>query len=220
MGRLGRKTGGPMRTSQPRKKADESQKIISLVKNLLTQMGSWRRKLMIWWKVVHEKPLDLGGILGGKPTPYDWGIKGWGSRARYETWKSKGRSFDEVVGWKSHAVTCNAAEDVKCRSYPNLSKNTIKFKCSSVFFSSFVSAISWPSSLLFKRLSGLDCRFDCWFSHRWCGVDSKRSCSQLVRMIFMERAVELSEMLNRWSWLPGILFLWISFPWDQIVETW
>ena len=66
----------------------------------------------IWWKVVDEKPPDPGRVLGGKPTPYDWGLKGRKYWFKYETWKSKGRSLDE--GWlKSRAVTYNAAEDVK-----------------------------------------------------------------------------------------------------------
>ena len=34
---------------------------------------------------------------------------------------------------QSCIVTCSAAEDVKYRRYPNLSKNMIKIKCSSVF---------------------------------------------------------------------------------------
>ena len=94
---------------------------------------------------------------------------------------------------QSRAVTYSAAEDVECVRYPNLSKNTIKIKRSSVFFSSFVGAVGWSSSLLFGRLHGLDCRS----SHWWYGVDSKRSCGWLVRMIFVERADELSEVLDR-----------------------
>ena len=62
------------------------------------------------------------------------------------------------VSWRSCAVTCSAAEDVKRRSYPNSCKNTIKIKRSSVFFSSFVCVFGLLSSLLFERLSGLDCR--------------------------------------------------------------
>ena len=55
------------------------------------------------------------------------------------------------VGWNSRAVTCshvqscvvtcNAAEDVKHAIYPNLSKNTIKIKRSSVLLSPFISAV-------------------------------------------------------------------------------
>ena len=55
--------------------------------------------------------------------------------------KLKDRSFDEIVSWKLRAVMYNTAENVKRGSYPNLSKNIIKFKCSLVFFSLFVSAI-------------------------------------------------------------------------------
>ena len=106
------------------------------------------------------------------------------------------------VGWKSRAVmyshvhlcvvTCSAAENVECGRHPNLSKNTIKIKRSSVFFSSFVSAVGWSSSLSFGRSSRLDCRS----SHRGCGVDSRRSRGRLVRMVFVERADELSEVLD------------------------
>ena len=97
------------------------------------------------------------------------------------------------VGWRSLTVTCSAAEDVERGSYPNSSKNTIKIKRSSVLFSSFVSAIGWSSSLSFGRSSRLDCRS----SHRWCGVDSRRSRGRLVRVVFVERADELSEVLDR-----------------------
>ena len=55
------------------------------------------------------------------------------------------------------AVTCNTVEDVKNRSYPSLSKNIIKTKCSFVFCSSFLSAISLLASLLLGSLSGLNC---------------------------------------------------------------
>ena len=94
---------------------------------------------------------------------------------------------------QSRAVTCIVAEDVKRASYPNSSKNTIKFKRSSVCFSSFVNAIGWSSSLLFGRSSRLDCRS----SHWWCGVDSRRSRGRLVRMVLVEHADELSEVLDR-----------------------
>ena len=94
---------------------------------------------------------------------------------------------------QSHALTCSAAEDVECVRYPNSSKNTIKIKRSSVLFSLFVSAIGWLSSLLFRRSSRLNCRS----SHRGCGVDSRRSRGRLVRMVLVERADELSEVLDR-----------------------
>ena len=96
------------------------------------------------------------------------------------------------VSWRSCAVTCNAAEDVEYGSYLNSSKNTIKFKRSSVLFSLFISAVGWLSFLSFERLSGLDC----WSSHWWCDVNGRRSRGRLVRMIFLEQADELSEVLN------------------------
>ena len=52
-----------------------------------------------------------------------------------------GRSFNKAIGWKSRVVMCNAAENVEHESYPNLSKNMMKFKRSLVLFSLFVSAI-------------------------------------------------------------------------------
>ena len=94
---------------------------------------------------------------------------------------------------QSRAVTCSAAEDVNRVSYPNSSKNTIKIKRSSVLLSSFVSAVGWSSSLSFERLSGRDCRS----SHRWCGVDSRKSRGRLVRVVLVERADELPEVLDR-----------------------
>ena len=93
---------------------------------------------------------------------------------------------------QSRAVTCNAAGCVKRVSYLNLSKNMIKIKRSSVLLSLFVSAVSWSSSLSFERLSGRDCQS----SHRWRGVDSRRSRGRLVRMVLVERADELSEVLD------------------------
>ena len=106
------------------------------------------------------------------------------------------------VGWKSRAVTCShmqsrvvtcsAAEDVKCVRYPNLSKNTIKIKRSSVLFSSCVSVVGWSSLLLFRRSSRLDCRS----SHQGCGVDSRRSRDWLVKRVRVEQADELSEVLD------------------------
>ena len=94
---------------------------------------------------------------------------------------------------QSRAVTCSAAEDVECVRYPNSSKNTIKIKRSSVLFSSFVSAVGWSSSLSFGRYSRLDYRS----SHRWCGVDSRKSRGWLVRVVLVERADELPEVLDR-----------------------
>ena len=167
-----------------------------------TRINQWLLKERYWWKIVDEKSPDPGGVLGEKPTPYDWDFKSRGSRD-FEG------SFNE--GWmevtyshvQSHAVTCIAAGDFERGSYPNSSKNTIKFKCSSVCLNSFVSAIGWLSLLLFRRSS----RLYCWSSHQWCGVNSRRSRSWLVRMIFVKQANEFSEVLDCWSWLPGILFL-------------
>ena len=53
----------------------------------------------------------------------------------------EGRSFNEAVGWKSRAVTYNPAKDVKRKNYSNLFKNIIKFKCSLIFFSSFINIV-------------------------------------------------------------------------------
>ena len=50
-------------------------------------------------------------------------------------WKSRALTCSHV---QSHTVTCSAAVDVECGRYPNLSKNIIKIKCRSVFFSLFV----------------------------------------------------------------------------------
>ena len=93
---------------------------------------------------------------------------------------------------QSRAVTCNAAGDVERGSYPHLSKNTIKIKRNLVLFSSFGSAVCWSSLLMFGRPSRLDCRS----GHRWCGVDSRRSRDRLIRMVLVERADELSEVLD------------------------
>ena len=57
-------------------------------------------------------------------------------------------------------------------------------------------------------------------SYRWYGIDCKRCCRRLVRVVFVERADELSKVLDRWGWLPGILFLRIPFPRHQVVEAW
>ena len=65
---------------------------------------------------------------------------------------------------KSRAIMYNAAKDVERGSYPNLSKNIIKFKRNSVF-SSFVGAIGWLSLLFFGRLNRFDYQSDYWFSY-------------------------------------------------------
>ena len=71
-------------------------------------------------------------------------------------------------------------------------KNTIKTKCSSVFFSSVVSVIAWwlASLLFWSRLS------DGWPGHWWCSVDGLRGCCWLVKMILVERADKLLKVLN------------------------
>ena len=86
------------------------------------------------------------------------------------------------INWSLCIVTCSAAEDVKHESYPNLSKNTIKIKCSSVHFCLFISAVVWLSPLLFEKLSGLNCQS----SHWWCNVDGKKNSCWLVRMVLVE----------------------------------
>ena len=185
------------KTSQPddgrlrRKIGDCLKEGRSSMKNLLTQ-----------WRETKEENQRL--MIEGCRSQE---IEGWRSR--------KVEVLTKTIGKKLHAVTCNAAKDVRLGSYPNSSKNTMKIKRSSLF-SSFVSAVGWLSSLSFGRLRGLDC----WSSHRWCSVNSRRSRGRLIRMILVERADKLSEVLDRWGWLPGIFFLRISFPWDQIVETW
>ena len=78
----------------------------------------------------------------------------------------------------------------------------------------FLSMSCWSPSLLFGR------KLACWSSHWWRGIDGRRSRCWLVKMVLMKRANELSKVLNRWDWLSGILFLRISLPWNQIVETW
>ena len=67
-----------------------------------------------------------------------------------------------------------------------------------------------------ERLGGLDC----WSSHRWCGVDCKRSCRWLVRVVLVERTDEHSKVLDCWGWLPGVFFLWIPFLRHQVIEAW
>ena len=116
-----------------------------------------------------------------------------------EAYKVEDRYFDEgrlevtCIHVQSHAITCSTAEDVECVRYLNLSKNTIKIKRSSVFFSLFVSVVGWSSLLSFGRFSRLDSRS----SHRWCGVNSRKSCGRLVRMILVEQVDELPKVLDR-----------------------
>ena len=60
-------------------------------------------------------------------------------------------------------------------------------------FDAFLSESCRLPSLLFKRFGGPGC----WFSHQWCGVDGRKSCCRLVRMVFVEQADELSKVLDR-----------------------
>ena len=59
-------------------------------------------------------------------------------------------------------------------------------------FSPFISAVlGWPAALSFcGRWS------DSWFGYWGCGVDGLRDCSWLIKIIFVERVDELSEVLD------------------------
>ena len=61
---------------------------------------------------------------------------------------------------------------------------------------------------------------DYWSGYWWRGIDGRKSRCWLVKMVLIEQANELSKVLDRWGWLPGIFFLWIPFPRHQVVETW
>ena len=52
------------------------------------------------------------------------------------------------------------------------------------------SAFCWSFLLL------LDGELDCWSSHRWRGVNGRRSRCRFVRMVLVEQADELSKMLD------------------------
>ena len=80
----------------------------------------------------------------------------------------------------------------------------------------FCSVCCQLSSFLLEKLGGLDC----WPSHWWCSVNCRRSRHQLVKVVFVERADKFSKVLDRWGWLPGVLFLWVFFSKHQIVEAW
>ena len=67
------------------------------------------------------------------------------------------------------------------------------------------SASCWSPLLSFGG------ELDCWSSHWWRSVDSRRSHCRLVKVVLMERADELSKVLDCWGWLPDIFFLQISF---------
>ena len=69
------------------------------------------------------------------------------------------------------------------------------FLCRFFFVTSFgalLSASYWLPLFPLERLGELDC----WSSHRWCGVDYKRSCHRLVRVVLVERTDELSKILD------------------------
>ena len=87
----------------------------------------------------------------------------------------------------------SVAEDVKYVRYPNLSKNTIKIKRSSILLSLFVSTISSSFLLLFESSNRLNCRSSYW----WCDVNSRKSRGRLVKMILVEQSDELPEVLDR-----------------------
>ena len=178
-----------------------------------------------WWKGYQWKTSWPRKSFRRKTDTLWLRLEGLEGQVRHKTWKSKSRSFDEgrLEVTCSHVQSCTVmCSHVQCGwecqvwDYPNSSKNTIKFKRSLVLLRSFVNVIGWLSSLSFGRPN----RLDYWSSHWWCDVNSKRSRDRLVRMVFVERVDELYKMLDSWSWLPGILFLWISFLRDQIVETW
>ena len=83
-------------------------------------------------------------------------------------------------------------------------------------FGMFLSMSCWLSPFLLQRLSGLDC----WSSHWWYGINSRRSHSRLVRMVFVEQVDRLSKVLDRWGWLLNVFFFQISFLKYQVVEAW
>ena len=60
-------------------------------------------------------------------------------------------------------------------------------------------------------------RLDCWFSHWWYGINSRRSRRRLVRMVLVERADELSKVLDCGERFPDVLFFWVTFPCHQIL---
>ena len=58
--------------------------------------------MIVEGKSLMKKPLNLEEVLGGKPTPYNWGLK--------KMKESKGRSFDLCLAWshvQSRIVTCS-----------------------------------------------------------------------------------------------------------------
>ena len=56
----------------------------------------------------------------------------------------------------------------------------------------FLSASCRLSLFPLERFGGLAC----WSSHWWCGIDCRRSCRWLVRVVFGERADKLSKVLD------------------------
>lgn len=87
-------------------------------------------------------------------------------------------------------------------------KNKIKIE-SSAIFSAFFSAIGfcWLASLLFGRPGGPDC----WPSHCCSDVNWRKSCYQLVRVVFVEQTNKFSKVLHRLGLLPDIFFFQIVF---------
>ena len=70
------------------------------------------------------------------------------------------------------------------------------FPCCFFLVTSFgvlFSASCWSPSFPLERLDGLDC----WSSHWWCDIDCRKSRRRLIRVVLMERANELSKMLDR-----------------------
>ena len=55
-------------------------------------------------------------------------------------------------------------------------------KSNSALFCSFISAVGLLASLLFMKLN----RLSRWSNNWWDGINSKKSCCRLDRIIFME----------------------------------
>ena len=63
-------------------------------------------------------------------------------------------------------------------------------------------------------------RPDCRPSHRRSGIDGRRSRCWLLRMLLVEAADQLLEVLNRWQRFPSIFFFRVTLPCYQIVQAW
>ena len=57
----------------------------------------------------------------------------------------------------------------------------------------FLSVSDRLFSFSLERLDGLNY----WSRYWWCSVDCRRSCRRLVRVVIVERADELSKILDR-----------------------